>query len=100
MKSKVLTYLGFAQKSGNISSGFDTVSLGIKKKNIYLVILAEDVAENTKEKIVRLCEANKIDYRIALTVDEISNSVGKSNRAIIGINNRKFAKTILNCIDQ
>lgn len=94
-KDKVLSLLGFAQKSGNIFSGENTVELYIKKNKIKLIIIPEDASKNTKEKFTSICNSRNIPYIIFSNKNEISSAIGKYNRAIFGIKDSKFAKKIL-----
>ena len=51
MRSKLQSYLGFARKSGNLVMGFNSCVFAMKKGKIKLLIVAEDLSENTSEKI-------------------------------------------------
>ena len=53
MRSKINSYLGFAKKSGNLMSGTNTCIFGISKGKVKLVILAEDISENSEKKIMK-----------------------------------------------
>lgn len=46
-----------------------------------------------------MCEQNKITYREVLTIDEISSSIGKDNKAVIAIKDINFSNEILKLID-
>ena len=48
MKKKIDSYLGFAKKSGNLMSGINTCSFGLSRGKVKLVILAEDISENSE----------------------------------------------------
>ena len=47
MRSKVMSYLGFAAKAGKIVNGYNTCMFMMEKKKVKLVILANDLAENS-----------------------------------------------------
>ena len=91
---KLLNMFGFAQKSGNLISGFDAVSRHMQKRKVKLVIISTDIANNSLEKIIKNCQANNVKYHQVLTTEEISRSIGKTNRSIIGILNKGFANSI------
>ena len=67
MNRKIASYLGFARKAGKVMSGVNTCTFGIGKGKIELVILAEDISDNSK----------------------------KSGRSVIGICDKGFAEVIL-----
>ena len=66
----------------------------IKKGKVYLVIVAEDSSERTKNKIKKLCEEKNIQIIIYEKIDNISKAIGKSNKAIIGIKDSNIANQI------
>ena len=49
MNRKIASYLGFARKAGKVMSGVNTCTFGIGKGKIELVILAEDISDNSKK---------------------------------------------------
>ena len=53
MNRKVISYLGFAKKSGNLLTGVNTCSFAMAKGKVKLMILAEDSSENSRKKIMK-----------------------------------------------
>ena len=94
MKPKIESYLGFAKKSGNIVEGSYSCEASIKKKKIQLIILAEDLGNNSKEKMEELCGKNDIEILIYSTKESIGKLLGKKETGIIGIKDTNFAKMI------
>lgn len=94
IKSSVLNLIGFAHKSGNLVSGEDTVENYIKKNALKLVILAEDASLNTSEKFKKRTQFYNVELIIFATKQELGLSIGKASRAVIGIKDKNFAKTI------
>lgn len=99
MRSKIESYLGFAKKSGNLISGGNTCEIAIRKGKIKLLIIAEDIAENSKEKMIKLAIANNIKYVIYGLSDELSQMTGSVGRSVFGIKDENFANTIAKEID-
>lgn len=95
MKSKFLTYLGFAQKSRNLFTGENTCDLYLKKGMISLLIICEDASDNTKKKFVNLCETKNTPYIIYGSREDLSASIGKYNVTVYGIKDKKFSNEIL-----
>ena len=88
-------------KAGKISFGADSVEEDCKKGKIHLLIIAQDASE--EELIRRIIEYKKFkeiseNYNIELIIDsnieQLSKTIGKSNKAILGIKDRNFAKSI------
>ncbi len=99
MKDSILSLLGFAQKSNNIFSGENTCEIYIQKQKIKLMIVAEDASENTIKKFGNLCKAKGIPFIIYSTRDELSRSIGKYNRTVLGIKDHNFSKKILELLN-
>ena len=97
---KFLTMLGFAMKSGNIITGDDTCEMFLKKRRIKLLIVAADASENTKDKFRFLTRQQEVQLVEISTKEELSQAIGKYNRAVIGITNRKFANSLIQLLDQ
>ncbi len=95
MKAKILSLLGFAQKSGNLLSGENTCELFIKKNKIKLIIISDEASSNSKNKFMNFCDSKNVPFIVFGSKDELSNAIGKFNRAIIGIKDEKFSKRIL-----
>ena len=77
-KNKALRMLGLATRAGKISFGTESVIDTITKKKSKLVIVALNASE---------------------TIETLSKSIGKENKAVISINDINFANEILKIID-
>lgn len=95
MKDKVLSLLGFVQKSGNLLSGENTCELFIKKNKIKLLIISEEASVNSKNKFMNLCDSRNIPFIVFGSKYDLSSAIGKFNRAIIGIKDENFSRRIL-----
>lgn len=100
MKKQTESYLGFAKKSGNLLAGYNTCVSAMNKGKIKLLIICEDLAENSMEKITGLARANQTKYIIYGHSDALGPITGSSGRAIFGITDAGFAKTIAAAINQ
>ena len=92
---KILGLIGLAARARKICFGADSVEEQIKKKKVYLVIVATDSSDRTKEKFKKLCEENRITIIVYEQIEILSKSIGKSNKAIIGIEEQNIAKEII-----
>lgn len=98
---KFLSFLGIAKKSGNLCLGMDAVKEGIlKKKNIRLVLLTEDISKASEDKIKYISakydiKTETIDY----LMEDIFSILGKKS-GIIGISNINFEKKIKSMIQE
>lgn len=100
MVNKILTLLGFAQKSGNLVTGESTCELYLKKKQISLLIVSIDTSENTLKKVTGYAAKYNVPLYQFSSKDELSMAIGKVNRAVIGIKDQKFASKIVELLKQ
>lgn len=94
INNKILGLIGLAMKAGKVSFGADSVEQDIQKKKVKLVIIAEDSSERTKLKFYNICDKFNIPIMIYSNIEELSKSIGKSNKAIVGIKDINFANSI------
>lgn len=91
---KICGMLGLATKAGKIVAGTDACMQEIEKHNIKLLILATNSADRTKNLFKQKCKQFNIKIYEKLSIDEISNSIGKTNKAVVGIKDTGFAQAI------
>lgn len=92
--NKILGLLGLSARARNIAFGADSVELEIKKNKIKLIIIADEASDRTKEKFQNLSKQYNIPIIIDGTIEELSKSIGKENKAIIGVKDINIAKQI------
>ena len=76
MNRKVISYLGFAKKSGNLLTGVNTCSFAMAKGKVKLVILAEDISENSRKKIMKEIRKYGVNTRQYGNSEVLSVAVG------------------------
>lgn len=100
MQNKLHRYLGFAKKSGNLISGFQTSVFAMKKRKVKLLIISDDAAENTVNKIEKEAKRYKVVYRKYGASTDLSRATGTAGRTVFAIIDQNFADVILKEIDQ
>ncbi len=95
MRSKALSLIGFAKKSGNLVSGVNTCTFAIGKGKAKLVILAEDISAGSEKKILKEIRKKGIPYIKYSTIDELSHIAGESGRSVFAVLDKGFAESIL-----
>ncbi len=98
-KEKVISLLGLAMRSGNVVSGDFIVEKTIKKRQVKLLLLSEEVAKNNAEKYEHLSERYGLTMRQILTKEELGNAIGKEARVVVGVIDAGFAKKLVELID-
>ncbi len=86
--------MDYPQKHGKIAFGADSVENSIKKKTVKLVIIAEDASERTKDKFKKICEQFDISMIQMADIETLSKSIGKKNKAILGIQDINLSREI------
>lgn len=94
MVNKVYGLLGICSKAGKLVVGTEAVIEAINKRQIELVIIAKDTSPKSIEKIENICKGKNIAFEIFGSIEENSNSIGKFNKAIIGVKDKNLAKAI------
>lgn len=67
---------------------------GIKKNKVKLIIVAEDSSDRTKDKFNKLSESYNIPIIISGDIEVLSKAIGKSNKAILGIEDINLSNEI------
>ena len=96
---KLASYLGFASKAGKIAAGTNTSIFTMGKGKVRLLIIAEDLAENAKEKLIFSACQNDVEYRIFGQAEDLAHYTGKYGAAVFSVTDENFAKVIVETID-
>lgn len=99
VKNKVYGLLGLATKAGKITFGTESCLDMIYKRKVKLVIVAEDSSERTINNFKEKCNQNNIDFYIFGNKEELSRTIGKTNKTVVGVKDKNLAgaiKKILN----
>lgn len=94
INNKILGLMGLAAKARKVCFGADSVELQIKKKKVYLIVVAKDASNRTKDKFRNISEEYDIPIIIEGEIGILSKAIGKSNKAIIGIEDSNLASEI------
>ena len=94
MRKKIHSYLGFAVKAGKVVMGYNQCEMAIARGKIKLVIITNDVAENTKKKFAKIAKDNKVPIYVYGDSEEISLFCGSEMKNVFGIADKQFALVI------
>lgn len=94
INNKISGLIGFAARARKIAFGADSVEIQLKKKNIYLIIIATDSSERTKNRFEALSKQYNVPIIITGQIEELSKAIGKSNKAILGIQDINLSSEI------
>ncbi len=100
MNKRVISYLGFAKKSGNLMTGVNTCTFALARGKVHLMILADDISENSKKKIMKEIRKSGVKYIEYGSAEEMSHAVGASGRSVFAICDKGFAEAITREIER
>lgn len=95
INNKILNLLGITTKAGKLVAGAEAVKEAITKNKVKLIILAKDCSQNTKDIYTNLSDKFNIPIMEFENMENISKSIGKSNKAVVGIKDKNLSNEIL-----
>ncbi len=98
-RKKMLSYMGFAAKARKIINGYNTCIFTMEKGKVKLLIISEDLADNSKKKMISAANKFNVEYRIFGDSNEMSHMTGTDGKGIFGITDENFANVISKEID-
>ncbi len=93
--NKAAFALGMAQKAGKAASGDVAVRAALKSGKAKLMVLAKDVAPNSKKEMLFLAEQAGVPVLELLSRAELGYAIGKAQRAAVAITDSNFANMLL-----
>ena len=98
-EKKLASYMGFASKAGKIAAGTNTIIFTMAKGKARLLIIASDMAENSKEKLISAARQNEVEYRVFGHADDLAHYTGKYGAGAFAVTDDNFAEVIAQTID-
>jgi len=90
-----LNILGLAFRARKCSTGEEMIIQDIQKNKAKLILLANDISQGTKKKMIDKCETFNVPY---MEVDDrrtLAHAIGKSERVAVAILDDGFSKKIM-----
>jgi ribosomal protein L7Ae-like RNA K-turn-binding protein len=97
---KWLSIVGLAYRARKIISGEELVIKDIRNRSAKLVLLAEDGSQNTRKKVMDKCNFYNVPFRIVCDRQRLGNAIGKSERVVVGVNDKGFAAKLIALLDE
>ncbi|HTI04844.1 MAG TPA: ribosomal L7Ae/L30e/S12e/Gadd45 family protein [Gemmatimonadales bacterium] len=95
MSDRVTRLLGLGLRAGNVVIGVAGVRAGLQRGDLACVVVAEDVAQRTIEKVIRLAEAKKIPVLRGPIAAELGAGLGKPPVQAVGVSDPALAKGLI-----
>lgn len=90
-----VSLLGLAARARKLVTGEELVVKDIRRKNVSLVLLADDASELTKKKVIDKCKYYNVNVKVVANRSILGTAIGKHERVVVGITDEGFAKKIL-----
>lgn len=94
MDNKYLQLVGLAFRANKCSIGEERIIKDIQQQTAKLVLLAEDIGQQTRKKITDKCKSYNIPYMIVADRYTLAQAIGKENIVAIAIRDTGFARSI------
>lgn len=88
---RIYGLLGIARKTGNVVSGTSQLQSAFGRGEIRFLLVAEDAAEGSVDKMVRLSEQENVGWARFSDQQMLGQLAGRENRNCIGIRDEQFA---------
>lgn len=92
-------FLGLAVKAGRVVTGSEAIELKIKREKGYLVIIAEDAALGSVEKIQKFAVKAELPMVFAGNKKTIGHWTGKVERVAALVTDKGFADRLIELIN-
>ncbi len=86
--------LGLGARGRLVIAGVEMVREGLRNGTVELLIMAEDTAANSREKLLPLAVAKNIAVLEGPNAAVLGRAVGKEQVAAVGVTDRRLAKGI------
>ena len=91
---KILNNIGLCNKARGLVSGLEIVVEEMRKGNVCYIFLANDASENTIKMITDKAKFYNVEISMKYSSYELSQTIGKINRMVIGVTNKSFLKIL------
>lgn len=88
--------LGLASRARQVASG-ETAMKKLCAKQAYLMIIADDIGENGKQKLLNKCHYYNVPY-VFIDAQQLNQAIGKENRKSVAILEKGFAQKLYTCL--
>lgn len=94
LNKKILSMMSLCQRAGKLVSGELGCEKSLQGGTSYIIIIAGDASENTKNKFINKSEFYNIPSVVFSTKEELSHAIGKNNRSVFSVVDYNFYKKI------
>jgi ribosomal protein L7Ae-like RNA K-turn-binding protein len=100
LNARILNLIGIARKAGAIVTGSNSVLQELGKSTAYLLIVANDAAAGTADKVLNKAKGCEVPCIRLFDKRKLGSTVGRDERSHVVVTNKKFAKNLILEIDR
>lgn len=89
---QVLNLVGLAYRARRVSLGVETIVSDIQKNQVYFLLIATDIEDNSKKQLIDKCITYDVPYEQVATRQQLGHAIGKQARVAVGIKDAGFAQ--------
>lgn len=97
---KICGYLGLAARSRHLESGEYSTEKAVKSRRAFLVLVAGDASDNTKDKFHSMCSYYGVPCHELLDREGLGHAIGREFRASCAVTDENLSKAIIRIIEQ
>ncbi len=87
--------IGLAYRARKITLGTEMTIESLRKRNLYVIVLANDASELTKKKVRDKAKTYETPVIEDLNSLDLSRAVGKTDIKVIGITDKGFSQLLI-----
>ena len=96
MSKEILSTLGLCKRAGMLDVGEESVESAARARDVRLLLLACDAAENTARRAAHFSEMGQcLQIQVPFTKAELGQAVGRGDCALLGVTDIGFAASIV-----
>jgi ribosomal protein L7Ae-like RNA K-turn-binding protein len=92
--------LGLAARAGAVIPGTERVREAARSGQLHFALVASDLSDNSRDKLLPLLDARQIPYAIVSDRDALGGAVGRAPLSALGITERKLALRVREIIGE
>lgn len=86
--------LGLAARAGAVVPGTDRVREAARSGKLHFALVASDLSDNSRDKLLPLLNARQIPYAVLSDRDALGGAVGRAPLSALGITEKKLADRV------
>ena len=92
--------LGLAARAGAVVPGTERVREAARSGKLHFALVASDLSDNSRDKLLPLLDARQIPYAIVSDRDALGGAVGRAPLSALGITEKNLAGRVVRLLEE